>query len=136
MLPRLHHLSITEKRKTTMASKDNKHKYANDTEEETPLKKQRLIGDNKSDDNDGDSSSSTDDFLSELEEVVSSEEEEMNLPAGSKEKLLIRCGCSYDGDSSDSEDSGSTRNGGETFDDGDTFNNEEEQFSDHRSTFN
>jgi hypothetical protein len=33
-LPRYHHPSITEKRKTTMASKDNKRKYANGAEEE------------------------------------------------------------------------------------------------------
>jgi hypothetical protein len=79
---------ITEKRKTMMASKDNKRKYADGVEdeaEEAPLKKQRTI------DNDNDDSSSSDNFLSELEEEVSSEEEEeMNLPAGFEEKLLIQ----------------------------------------------
>jgi hypothetical protein len=65
-LPRCHHPSIIEKRKTTMASKDdNKHKYADITEaeaEDALLRKQKMIGD----DNSGDSSL-TDDYSLEPE---------------------------------------------------------------------
>jgi hypothetical protein len=77
------------KRKMTMASKDNKRNYAVSAEEEAkeaPPKKQRMVSD---DDYDDSSSSINDDFSSELDLEVSSEEEEMNLPAGSEEKLLI-----------------------------------------------
>jgi hypothetical protein len=129
---------IIEKRKTMIASKDNKHKYADDTEEEAEevaLKKQRMIGDDNGDDDDDSSSSSTDDFSSESEEEVSSEEDEINLSTGSEEKLLIRWVGSDDGDTSESENNGSIRYGENTSDDGDTFNNEEEQFLDDGSTF-
>jgi hypothetical protein len=96
-----------ERKMMRMASKDdNKNKYAVDGAEEeadkAPLKKQKTIGDddnsdnhnNDSEDHDDDgndegdddgtsSSSSTDDDYS------SEPEEEMNIPTGSKEKLLI-----------------------------------------------
>jgi hypothetical protein len=84
-----------------MASKDdNKLKYSVDiAEEETEvasLKKQKTIGGDDNGDNgddedndDGDSSLSIDDdYSSEPEEEVCSEEK-MNIPTGSKEKLLI-----------------------------------------------
>jgi hypothetical protein len=108
------YVSITEKRKTMMASKDNKHKYADSAEEEAeesmaPPKKQRTMN---GDDDDGGSSSSTDDFSSELEE------EEMNLPADSDEKVLIQRARSDDGDTSDSENNNSIKNDGDTSDDG------------------
>jgi hypothetical protein len=106
-LPRCHHLSITEKRMMSLASKDNKRKYADGTEHEALLKKQKTIND----DDDGESSMSTDDFLLE------SEEEQMNLPAGSEGKLLIQQARSDDRDTSDSEKNGSIRNNGDTSDD-------------------
>jgi hypothetical protein len=102
-----------------MASKDddNKRKYAADTvEEEMEPKKQKMIDDDNGndiddDDNDNDNgndddddSSSTDNYLSELKEEVSSGEKEMNLPNGFEEELLIRQGCSDDGDTSDGEE--------------------------------
>jgi hypothetical protein len=93
-----------------MASKDdNKRKYSVDnTEEEAPLKKQKMIGgDNNGDDhgNDGDDndddhddegdddgdssfSSTNDDYSSEPEEEVYLKEG-INIPTGSEEKLLI-----------------------------------------------
>jgi hypothetical protein len=49
-LPRCHHPFITEKRKTTMATKDNKRKYADVGEDEveeestTPPNKQMMRG--------------------------------------------------------------------------------------------
>jgi hypothetical protein len=64
---------MIKNRKTTMASKDSKHKNADGAEEE--------VDDNGNND-DGDSSS-TNGILSELEE------EEMNLLAGFEEHLLI-----------------------------------------------
>jgi hypothetical protein len=77
-----------------MASKGNKHKYADGTKEEAeeaPLKKQKMIDNDNGDADDSDSSSSsTDDFLSEPEEEISSDEEEMNLPAGFEKKLSIQ----------------------------------------------
>jgi hypothetical protein len=91
----------------SLASKDNKRKYADGTEHEALLKKQKTIND----DDDGESSMSTDDFLLE------SEEEEMNLPAGSEGKLLIQQARSDDRDTSDSEKNGSIRNNGDTSDD-------------------
>jgi hypothetical protein len=102
--------------KTMMASKDNKRKYAYGVEEEAPLKKQRMISRDNSDDDDDDSSS-TDNFSSEPEEEVSSEEKEMNLSAGSEEKLLIRGVRSNDRDTSKLESNDSIRNGGDTSDD-------------------
>jgi hypothetical protein len=118
-----------------MSSKDdNKPKYADDAEkdaeEEVLPKKQKMI-----DDYNGDSFSSTDDYSLESEQEVSLEEEEINLPAGFEDELLIRRGCSNDGDTSDSEKNGSIKNGGETSDNGDTSNDEEEQFSDDGRAF-
>jgi hypothetical protein len=63
---------MIENRKTTMASKDSKRKYADGAEEE--------VDDN--DNNDDDDSSPTNDFSSELEE-------EMNILACFEEHLLI-----------------------------------------------
>jgi hypothetical protein len=112
--------SIIEKRKMTMASKDdNKHKYAADGDEEdveeVPPKKQKMIdngnNDYNGDDDDSDSSfssSSIDYYLSEPEEEVNSEEE-MNLLTDSEDELLIWRG---------------------RYDDRDTSDDEEEQFSD------
>jgi hypothetical protein len=102
-----------------MASKDvNKREYADGAEEEVEeasLNKQKTIDDS--------SSSSTDDYSSELEE------EEMNLPAGSEEKLLIQRGRCDDGDISDSKKNNSIRN------DRETSNDEQEQFSDDGCAF-
>jgi hypothetical protein len=123
----LHHPSITKKRKTTMASKDdNKRKYVNgigEEAEEALPKNQKTIGDDNSD---GDDSSSTNDYSLEPEDEVSSEEEEMNLLAGSEEELLIQWGCFDDGDTSNLEKNDSNENGGETSNDGDTSDDEEE----------
>jgi hypothetical protein len=52
------------------------------------MKKKRMNGGDNGYDDDDESTSSTDDFLSEPKEVSSGEE--MNLPADSDEKLLIR----------------------------------------------
>jgi hypothetical protein len=112
----------------TTASKFKKRKYADGTEEEVEEalpKKQKMI----SDDN-GDSSSSTDDFSLKPEEDVSSNEEKINLPAGSEEKLLIWRGYFDNEDTSDSKKNDSIGNGRDTSDD------EEEQFSIDRNTFN
>jgi hypothetical protein len=129
-LPRRHHPSITEKRKTTMASMDNKCKYNNDAEKEakesTVPKNQRTNDDDTSDDGGGNSSWSSDNFLSEPKEEVSSEDEEMNLSTDSDKKLLILRACSDDADTSDS-----IRNYMDTSDDGSDSiesNFEEDQF--------
>jgi hypothetical protein len=100
-----------------MASKDNgnKRKYAaydaKESVEEASPKKQKMISDDNGDDNgdddndnDDDNSTSTDDYSSEPKEEVSLEEEEMNHPIGFEEELLIRRGCSDDGDTSADED--------------------------------
>jgi hypothetical protein len=111
------------------ASKFKKRKYADGTEEEAEEalpKKQKMIGD----DNGDSSSSSTDDFSSRPEEVVSSDEEKINLSAGSGEKLLIWRGYFDNEDTSDSKKNDSIGNGRDTSDD------EEEQFSNDRNTFN
>jgi hypothetical protein len=113
-----------------MASKDdNKCKYAADDAEEevkeAPPKKPKTIGgsddngdDHNNDGNDSDdhddkgddgedssssSSSTDDDYSLELEEEVSSKEE-INIPIGSKGKLLIRRGRFDDGDTSDDQE--------------------------------
>jgi hypothetical protein len=91
---------------------DNKRKYAVDgTEEEaeeaSPKKQKTICGKDNSDnhgDDDNCNDSSTfssidDDYSSELEEEVCLEVK-MNIPTSSEEELLIRRGCSEDGDTS------------------------------------
>jgi hypothetical protein len=80
------------------------------------MKKKRMNDDDNGYDDDDESTSSTDGFLSEPKEVSSGEE--MNLPADSDEKLLIRWARSDDGDTFNSEHNDSIGKDEETSNDG------------------
>jgi hypothetical protein len=124
----VHSLEESIRRKSPMASKENKCKCADEEEEEvaeesTVMSKKRRVSGNNNDDDSDDSSSSVDDFS--LEEEVSSEEE----PAWRAR--------SDDGDTTDSEND-SIKNDGDTSDDGsdgndmsnDDSDGNDDQFSD------